>query len=129
MGADGAQPSVAVASGLGSVKVSLRRALLKKPKGQTDDLPLNHLHNTYDEKKVKMKLAHVTDLASKREIEASNETWDLKLHPQDDSHPFQCFLFRHNSQAVWEAQGVLEGNSSGRPRHRKHVVRLLSFPC
>ena len=127
MAAEGLQPADAVARGLGTVKVSLRRALLRKPTGQTDDLSLKRLHQAYDEKKVKMKLAHVTDLDSKCEVEAANETWDLKLHPQDDTHPFQCFLFRHNSEAVWQAAGVLKDEKTRRFGQSKHELVDLCY--
>jgi hypothetical protein len=102
---------------MGCIQVSLRRAALLKPKERSDDLGLKRLHRAYNEQSVKMKLAHVTDLASKFEIEPENQTWDIKLHPQDDSHPFQTFLFRHNLKEVWKAAGILVEQRSGSGRN------------
>ena len=60
---------------------------------------------------------HVADLMEKHEVEPVNETWNLKLHPQEVRRPFHCFLFKHNSKKVLTAQGIIR--RKGRERECK----------
>lgn len=135
MAEDGRQPSRSVATGLGTIKVQLRRAKLDAPRGSTDDSRFKRLHTgPYDEKKVKLALAHVADLMEKHEVEPVNETWNLKLHPQEVRRPFHCFLFKHNSKKVLTALGIIR--RKGRERECKDTgtctwlttVRVIDAP-